>query len=133
LRRVYSTKGANFRARSPVSMRRLAHLSEADRPQSADGPVHTFSRERWRGDLGPEILAGEVGSLCATRDEMLALRPSGSREDEIAFGLDVPERVVERALEEGIAQARSTLARFSHPAASRSTSRQLLGGGRGKN
>ena len=82
----------------------------AEAPAGSPGPAEELIGLEDESDL--EVLVREVASsLSRTRRDVLALWAAGRRRSEIAAELGVPERVVKRALEELMAEARSTLAR----------------------
>jgi RNA polymerase sigma factor (sigma-70 family) len=83
-------------------------LGEA--PAAGPGPAEELIGLEDESEL--EVLVSEVASsLSGPRREVLTLWAAGRRRSEIASELGVPERVVKRALEELMAEARSTLAR----------------------
>jgi RNA polymerase sigma factor (sigma-70 family) len=82
----------------------------AEAPTEGPGPAEELISLEDESDL--EVLVREVVlSLSGTRREVLNLWVAGRRRSEIASELGVPERVVKRALEQLMAEARSTLAR----------------------
>jgi DNA-directed RNA polymerase specialized sigma24 family protein len=84
----------------------------AEAPAGGPGPAEELIGLEHESEL--EVLVREVASsLSGTRRDVLALWAAGRRRSEIASELDVPERVVKRALEELMAEARSTLARHA--------------------
>jgi DNA-directed RNA polymerase specialized sigma24 family protein len=79
---------------------------------AAEGPGPAEELIGLEDEADLDVLVREVASsLSGTRRDVLALWAAGRRRSEIAVGLAVPERVVKRALEELMAEARSTLAR----------------------